>query len=410
MIEGLLQKNLLFKYNNWFERRELVCSDEARYFRAVSFSNKKYLSPSEKAAFYLHELTGCEGMEFVAFSNIRIRNPVTPSKGVILVPCFLNGTESEGRSIEDPLLLATMEMERNGRYVYDGWIPITTWDKENVGKAIRNIDEALSLFCLSGRFIFEWEPKYPQNSESPWSYCLSDNDIVFKELEKLSEILGSLKEADQIAVYRSLAWMSQSFRLSEPAARFLFLILSIESFATYIEEKAADDSPFFALKTDTQTKEEKRKTRERCIDEILNKYPSNKIEAIEKAHSKCMGIGRQLEGHLKSILGQDANLIDLFFNKDATGVSLYGLRHTIAHGSIDALDETQRDLIGRRINDAEKIAHRYISTVLKKGLHFEISDKIYEASLSICPNEMVASSEGMHRGPTHMAIIYSRVP
>ncbi len=131
MIEGLLQKNLTLKYNNWCERRGLACSDEARYFRALSFSNKKDLSPSEKAAFYLHELTGCEGLEFVAFSNVRIRNPITLSKGVILVPCFLNGAESEGRSIDDSLLLATREMEHNGRYVYDGWIPITVWDKEN---------------------------------------------------------------------------------------------------------------------------------------------------------------------------------------------------------------------------------------------------------------------------------------
>lgn len=311
--------------------------------------------------------------------------------------------------MEDPLLLATMEMESHSRYIYDGWIPITIWDKENVGRAIRNIDEALSLFCLSGRFIFDWKPKYPQNSESPWGYCLNDNDIVFKDLEKLSEILGSLKEADQIAVYRSLAWMSQSFRLSEPTARFLFLILSIESFATYIEEEASDDSPFSILKTKTQTKKEKRKTRESCIDEILSKYPSNKIEAIEEAHSKCMGIGRRLESHLKSILDQDTKLIDLFFEKDATGISLYGHRHIIAHGRIDALSETQRHLISSRIADAEKIANRYISTVLKKGLHFEISNKIVKASLYNGPIEMIASNDDMYCGPTHMATIYSKV-
>lgn len=65
----------------------------------------------------VNELTGCEGLEFVAFSNVRIRNPVTLSKGVILIPFFLNENESEGRSIRDPLLLATMEMERHCRYV-----------------------------------------------------------------------------------------------------------------------------------------------------------------------------------------------------------------------------------------------------------------------------------------------------
>lgn len=214
----------------------------------------------------------------------------------------------------------------------------------------------LSLFCLSGRFIFEWEPKYPQNSESLWSYCLSDNDVVFEELEKLSEILGSLKEADQIAIYRSLAWMSQSFRISEPAARFLFLILSLESFATYIEDEASDDSPFSILKTKTRTKKEKRQMRESCIEDILlSEYPCNKIKAINDAYFNCMGIGRQFKDHLKSIFELDKKPIDLLFEKDADGVSLYDLRHTIAHGSIDALSEIQRDIIGRRINDAEQL-------------------------------------------------------
>ena len=79
------------KYNRaWCEKRPLVCGDQDRMLRACQWEVKKDLSPSESAAFFLHELTGCEGLEFVAFSNARLTRPVTLVNDVILVPCFLD--------------------------------------------------------------------------------------------------------------------------------------------------------------------------------------------------------------------------------------------------------------------------------------------------------------------------------
>lgn len=395
------------KFNNWCERRGLVCSDKDLYFRAIAFSNRNDLSPSEKAAFYLHELTGCEGLEFVAFSNVRIKEPVNLPNGVVLVPCFLSENEREGRNIQDPLLLATMEMEHRRRYIYDGWIPITIWNRENVRKAVRSIDEALSIFCLSSRISFEWEPKYPIASEPPSIYYFEDREI--KELEILSEHIAILREEDRTALYRSIAWLSQSLRLNEPAARFLFLILSIESLARYIEEESSDESPFCTLKLKNLTKNERREKRENCINDVLAKmHQSNKTEAVKTAYFDCVvGIRRQLEAHLKLVFGSDTKLIKLLFEEKVDGYSLYDLRNKIAHGTVDALSEAQRDLIRQRVWDAEKITRKYILSILKIALHFEPSNGTIYAAISFNSKDWVMSCEDMYQGPIHMAIIYS---
>ena len=96
------------KYNAWCEKRILVCADQDRLHRALGWEVRKDLSPSESAACFLHELTGCEGLEFVAFSNARLPHPVTLGNGVVLVPWFL--TEIGGQNIQEPLTQATMRL------------------------------------------------------------------------------------------------------------------------------------------------------------------------------------------------------------------------------------------------------------------------------------------------------------
>lgn len=72
------------KYNVWRERRGLVCADENRMSRATRIAARRDLAQSEQAAFYLHELTGCEGLEFVVLSNAKLKRHVQLASGVIL--------------------------------------------------------------------------------------------------------------------------------------------------------------------------------------------------------------------------------------------------------------------------------------------------------------------------------------
>jgi hypothetical protein len=338
--------------------------------RACQWEVKKDLSPAESAAFFLHELTGCDGLEFVAFSNARLTRPVTLVHDVVLVPCFLD--DIDGHGIDEPLVRPTFRMARECRFLYDGWVPIRSWEVQHVREAIRGIDEALALCCLRGRTFFEWEPKYPSAREAalPHTYY-NFEDRHLRDLEAIAGLLSALPEDDRVAVYRSIGWLSQASRLDQPAARFLFCIFAIESLAIYIETKAPAGSALARLKAESLTEE---------------------------------GIAKRVKTHLERLFTPEAEPVILLFKQKVAGRTLFDLRHKIAHGGADTLSAREMEHIRQRIWEIEHIAAQYILSVFTKALGMQpLSEEI-----TICAPVLsqMASDERMHQGPTHMALFY----
>jgi hypothetical protein len=395
------------KYNRWCERDVLVCPSESKQFSAFSVLQRPDLSQYVQDALYVHEATGCGGLEFVAFSNARIEKSLKLNNGVILHPCFLPGTkvtEIERGDPHDPHLLATKKMELSSRYIYDGWVPISSWDTENIQKCIRNVDEALSIFSLLRPISFQWEPKYHVSLDTQSVYPLIDEDLEW--LENVVRPLDKLNEKDRKNIYRSIAWISQSYRLYEPAAHFLFLILAIESLATYIEkEKMNEDSPLQSLK---KAKKFTREEKEICIDGLLaTEFKDDKIRAIDKAYFTCVkSITKTLREHLTEIFKPETSMIDLLFNDKIDGMSLYDIRHEIAHGEADAISEAKRDYIRQRSMDVELVARKYISKIIKTCTGVEPHTKDWPSSISLPLGAGLASSSTMHLDPVYMDLQY----
>ncbi|HZO87182.1 MAG TPA: hypothetical protein VFB38_02505 [Chthonomonadaceae bacterium] len=393
----------LEKFNEWCHRRPLVSVDEDRRRRAYTCASKSGLSKVEKAAFYLHELTGCDGLEFVAFSNARLNKPVTLTGDVVLMPCFL--PEIEGSTLGDPLVDATSRMATAARYIYDGWVPILKWDTETVRQTVRNVGEALSLLALYGRTHFDWEPKYPFFKEPSSSFKVADAHL--SDLETIAKLLEPLHEKDRVAIYRSLAWLSQGIRLNEPEPHFLCCILAIESLATYIEKQDDATSPLANLRTGTLSEIEKRAECERCIRDTLAKFlDKDAEEAIKRAYFDCVvSITQRLKRHLASVFAPDKEPVEIFYKK-VKRKHLYDLRSHIGHGTADPLDKLAREQIANRVWDAEKIARLYIIRVLQKALGAPALGQLITASASLPLQNAIFSSENMYKGPTHMAFIY----
>lgn len=301
-----------------------------------------------------------------------------------------------------------MQMVKRSNFIYDGWLPISDFRIEALRKAVRKVDQALSIFSLQGRVSFSWEPKYnPMDISTPLSYHFEHQHI--QGIEQLSHFTESLTNAsDSRSLFRSVAWLSQSLRLTEPAARFLFSILAIESLATYIEEKAADGSVFAELRSVQITKSKRKEQREECIkitlDNLLSESPT---EAVNSAYFNCIaGIKKRLKTHLERVFIDDPEPVDLLFNTKVEGKTLYDLRHEIAHGTVDALSEAQREMIYSRVWDVERLARRYILNVLELIQGKSVLVKQMNGSLNIPLENMIISSERMYSGPIHMAQIY----
>lgn len=358
------------KYNRWRERKNLVTDNEENYKRAISL--KKDLTPLVNSAFFFHEITECNGFEFIAYSNIKFDDFIVLPNNAILVPWFLNSTE--GKSINDPEVVRAMQMERESKFLYDGWIAIDRWNEENVRKIIQSISEAMSLFSLHSNLFFEWEPKYQSTSKHK-PFCefsateISPHHDVFHQISAISD-------DDKRAIYRSISWLSNAKKIQDSSARFLFFILAIESLVDYIENKAKDDSCFFNLKFDKRTKKERKQAKkewqEKCIKEKMIDIEKNPVNTIKDSYFDCViGIKTTLKRHLELVLPNDSDSIKLLFDEKIEGKTTYELRHCIAHGSLDLLTEKQVELITKRLEDVEKIANKYILEVLNKTLNIK---------------------------------------
>jgi len=369
------EKNTIFlqgiakqKYNLWGCVDTLHSNDQERMTRAMTYFQRSDLSTFEKAAFYYHEATGCKGLEFVAFSNIILKNSIQLPSGIILVPCFVDDSKLE--EAPEQLKNLTEQMARNHRYVYDGWIPIDPWSEDNVRKAFRDIDEALSIFALRTRIFFEWEPKYRGTSSGRVNYYIGDSE--FREMDGFIEKVESLNDDDRRALFRSLAWLSQSIRLTEPIARFLYSILAIESLVNYIERQASQESAFSKLK-----------------------YASGND-----------GFRKIFMEHIQQMISSDSELYELLFTKSSDRKPLYDIRHSIAHGHVDATREADRDAIKKRIWDAERSAREYIQTACWRALGIELFRNQVRGTFPMSHVAAIVSSERPeeHR---YMAAFYS---
>jgi len=314
-------------------------------------------------------------------------------------------SETEGKSIKDPLVWLTMEMAERSRFVYDGWLPIAVWEAQGIRRGIRKIDQALSAFSLRGRSSLTWEPKYiPIDPSKPSTYMFEPPHI--ERLKKLLDLSISLSDADSAALLRSIAWLAQSVSAKIPMARFLFSILTIESLATYIQREATYQSVFRRILPQQLTKRERRTLQEECIKDTLDKLlAANPSKAVEVAYSQCVrGIEKTIRSHLERVMGSKSEASSLLFETRIEGKTLYELRHGIAHGKVDVLSEVQRERISERIWDVERVARRYVLKILELIMGESLFEEKVLAQMFF-PVTAVSDAR-MYKGPTHMAEIY----
>jgi len=337
-----------------------------RIQRAHLISLRSNLPPLVKSALFFHEITGCDGFEFIVESNVRFDDYIVLPNKAILVPWFLTNTHS--KSHDDRAVKFTQMMEDNAHFLYDGWIEIDQWDDENIIKVIQSISESLSIFSAVFDVYFSWKPKYQASKNTKPFHNLKIEDIsshhdLFQQINKISE-------SDKRAIYRSLSWLSHAKQIDSPFARYLFYIIAIESLAKYIEENAADDSQFICLRSSLQkTKNERRESCKNCIEEKMEDFRKNPCSAISSMYFDCVvGVKKTLKRHLEFVLPNDTPKIKLFFEDEVDGKTLYDLRNDIAHGSLDILTEKQVVQLNSRLHEVEEISSRYILTVFKKCL------------------------------------------
>lgn len=405
MNEKLLKELRDQKFNNWGEKEPIVCDNNKEYRRATSLVYSPELTSSQKSVIYLHALTGCEGLEFVAFSNAKINSPTSLPNEVYLSPCFLPSLN--GASLQDVRMQASLRMTQTSRFVYDGWLPIDDINNERISERLRDLRHALSVFAIVSGSKFDWEPKYKVLNNNDSTHLYTKEEIG--TIEDLANAFTSLSQNDKVALFRSIGWIAQSIRLDDEKAKFLFCVLAIESLCNYIEQESDDDSCFAPLRVIKLTKSDRRTQRSDCIkatlDSILEEDPT---KAVQEAYFECVGgIKKRLKEHLERVMGKDNENVKLFFEGTNANPSLYNLRHTIAHGTLDTISEDDILRIKKNLFTIERFSLQYVWTVLHKSINiYNRSNKMRE-SMSMDMKNVVISNRRMYQGPVDMGILYS---
>lgn len=406
MDKDILSRLEKDKYSNWGEREPLVFADNQKHLKAISKVSSKDLSPPLKSAIFLNELTNCQGLEFIAFSNTKINKPVCLPNEVVLFPCFFSSLE--GKNMKDPREKATLRMMQTGRFVYDGWLPLKSMIRDNIVKRLEELRQALSLFAIVSGSKFTWEPKYKILEQNNATHYYSDEQI--DTLVSLSGAFTNLTQADRNVLYRSIGWISQSIRLDDEKARFLFCVLAIESLCTYIEQDADEDSLFEELRGEKLSKAERKTLRNECIkSKLADTIEDNPTKAVSDAYFECItGIKKRLKDHLERLFGKDDVDVKKFFEGAEEIPSLYDMRHTIAHGTANAIGEGDILRITQSIYTIESMAKRYVWTVINRSLNVFNKSSRMKASIGIDIKDMIIPRREMYCGPVDIGILYAK--
>ena len=95
----------------------------------------------------------------------------------------------------------------------------------------------------------------------------------------------------------------------------------------------------------------------------------------------------------------------MLFKDKIEGSTLYDIRHKIAHGGLNALEDFEKNIIKKRIWDMEKMSRKYINKVIERisgNTYFQV-----KTIKSMLRPFSVISHRRMYSGPVHMAYFYT---
>jgi hypothetical protein len=391
------------KYNDWYHKKPLVSNFKSeKYFEVTAKINQYKISSFSKSALLQKELLDIGGIEFIAFSNLKIDKNIKLNNGLELRPCF--SPDLGGRHIDDPIQKAEYLMHKRGRYLYDGWLPIKNWGNNKIADELRKIDEFISLFSLTGHNYFSWFPKYfykEKEIEIIYADATKNKISIIDNVLDLQNNLDNFKtKDDKKAIFRSINWINKAKETTDTVVKFLFYTLAIEQLAKYVENSKSTSS-FYKIRTH-KDKSERKKWKTECLKKTLEAidYNNNPWVIVDKAYFDCnSGLKEMIKRQIKRAFKPNSYLHEI--NID----DIYSIRSKIAHGDIDTINVEEINFVNSKIHDINILAINYVLSILYKcDIEFE-GGKLH-ASFGSLLDDAFISNASMYKGPTHMALVY----
>lgn len=258
------------------------------------------------------------------------------------------------------VLLYKVEPEERfqSEFVYDGAYFLKNYELETIQEGIQKIQRAMNGLSLSFDKPVHWELKYSIRSHAPGSASAKTKDTKF-----LEKITRELQKEPDLYIDAAVDWYQRGVASRNVFNRFICCHIAIEGLAMKLVSAELKSSEFFGIIK--QSKAERRKEREKCIDDYFKKfYSSSRTKFVVEAYRECVvGLRRKLEVALKKVFGDKNPVLKEYFEGEE---SIWNLRGELVHEAYSDWHFEKKELIRKKSYILQEIAKEFLIRVIMK--------------------------------------------
>jgi hypothetical protein len=241
--------------------------------------------------------------------------------------------------------------------VYDCTLELNSITVESIKDALNLIDVFVNRLSFRVNGKAEWILKY-----NVYGNTAGKKTISRKNFPALRNYLTSVKSNDVPKFDTSISWYNNGNNSNNIFTKFLSYYIALEGLAIPLIDGDLEISPKYKIKK--VPKNERNEKIRTCIKRMHEQlYDKDPIKFVDRSYFDCIGsIGSKTKNALKKVFGANHPYIDLFFD-NSKGISVYNLRHKLAHGDFNHTDQEHATAIENKLHILREITHAFVMNV-----------------------------------------------
>jgi hypothetical protein len=240
--------------------------------------------------------------------------------------------------------------------VYDCTLELKSFTTESVKDALRLIDVFVQRLAFRMDSKAEWILKY-KNKQRPSEIT----QVSEEDFGHLREYLMMKSDADDtVKIDTAIGWYMDGNHSANFFTKFLDYYIAFEGLATSLVEGKLGVSKQFGFNDGKSVEENKIECIKAKHAELYEKDP---IDFIKKSYFECIqSLGKNTRIALEAVFGKEHKYIKYFYDEN-DGLSIYKLRHKLAHGEYSHIDQEHLEAVIKKLPYIRDISYDFIMRV-----------------------------------------------
>ena len=240
--------------------------------------------------------------------------------------------------------------------VYDCTLELKSFTTESVKDALKLIDVFVQRLAFRMNGKAEWILKYRNKQRPPEIMEVSEDD--FKRLRDY--LMMKFDSDDTVKIDTAISWYMDGNHATDFFTKFLNYYIAFEGLASSLVEGKLSVSKQFGFNDEKSIYENKIECIKAKYAELYEKDP---IEFVKKSYFECVqSLGKNTRAALEAVFGKEHEYTKSFYDK-SDGLSIYDLRHKLAHGEYNHIDQKHLEIVIKKLPYIRDISYDFIMRV-----------------------------------------------